>query len=77
MTEAMQISVSKETENRIDDSNSTPARHGREPDLSAKPCVETVIKKLSLSQKKRADHFQNGPAPISAYCKCLVQSRTQ
>ena len=43
ITDAMQITVSNEMENRIDDSNSTDARSVREPQLSFMPWVETVM----------------------------------
>ena len=43
ITEAMQITVNSEIENRIDDSNSTAARTGRDADLISMPSVETVI----------------------------------
>ena len=44
MTDAMQITVSSEIENRMDDSNSTDARRVREPQLTFMPSVETVIR---------------------------------
>ncbi|UUZ78674.1 hypothetical protein LP414_09960 [Polaromonas sp. P1(28)-13] len=43
MTEAMQMTVSSEMENRMDDSNSTEARSVRGPQLTFMPSVETVI----------------------------------
>jgi hypothetical protein len=43
MIEAMQITVSNEIENRIEDSNSTAVRQACEPFFNRKPCVETVI----------------------------------
>jgi hypothetical protein len=52
MTEAMQIRVSSEIENRIDDNNSTVARRAGEPDLILRPCVESVMSVFSLTQKK-------------------------
>lgn len=45
MMEAMQITVSKEIENRMDDSNSIAMRHACEPFFNLKPCVDTVIDK--------------------------------
>ena len=43
MTDAIQIIVSSDIENRMEDSNSTAARHACEPCFSRKPCVDTVI----------------------------------
>jgi hypothetical protein len=43
MTEAMQMTVRSEIENRIDDSNSMVLRHVREPLPSSMPWVETVM----------------------------------
>jgi len=43
ITEAMQMTVNSEIENRMDESNSTDARHVREPQLTVMPSVETVI----------------------------------
>jgi hypothetical protein len=55
MTEAIQITVNKEMEKRMDDSSSIVARMAREPDLSAMPWVESVIKgQLSLKKKGRS-----------------------
>jgi hypothetical protein len=39
----MQITVSSEMENRMDDSSSTAARQLREPQLTFIPSVETVM----------------------------------
>ena len=39
----MQMSVSKEMENRMDENNSTPARKARELLWISKPWVETVM----------------------------------
>ena len=39
MTEAMQITVSSEMANRIEDSSSTPARRAWEPDFMRRPWV--------------------------------------
>jgi hypothetical protein len=43
MTDAMQITVSSEIENRIDDSNSTAERKVCDPVLTRRPWVETVV----------------------------------
>jgi hypothetical protein len=43
MTDAIQMSVSREIENRIDDNSSTTLRQTREPESSSMPCVETVM----------------------------------
>jgi hypothetical protein len=54
MTDAMQITVSSDMENRMDDSNSTAARTAREPERTSRPCVETVMRgKVKLQQKGR------------------------
>lgn len=53
------MTVSKEIENRIEDSNSTAARIKREPDWSSRPWVETVMAADGqLTQKNRADHLK-------------------
>ena len=44
MTDAIQISVSKEIEKRMDDSNSTDALNVREPRLTVMPWVEPVMR---------------------------------
>jgi hypothetical protein len=43
MTDAMQITVSSEIANRMEDSNSTNALATREPMLTCMPWVETVM----------------------------------
>jgi hypothetical protein len=43
MTEAMQMTVSSEIENRMDESSSTTLRQVREPVSSSMPWVETVM----------------------------------
>jgi hypothetical protein len=48
MTDAMQMTVSSEIENRIDDKSSTTMRHKREPDSSSMPWVETVMSLLRV-----------------------------
>jgi hypothetical protein len=42
MTDAMQIKVSSDIENRIDDSNSTPARRALERVCKRKPSVDSA-----------------------------------
>ena len=56
MTEAIQITVNKEMANRMDDSNSTAARHARDP--VAKALVAMIAPRL------KADR----PAPCPAGC---------
>jgi hypothetical protein len=43
ITEAMQIKVSNEIENRMEDNNSTVDRRAGDPDLMLRPCVESVM----------------------------------
>jgi hypothetical protein len=43
MTDAMQITVNREIENRMDESNSTAARMKRERVWSSMPWVERVV----------------------------------
>lgn len=71
MTDAMQITVSSEIENRMEDSNSTDARRVREPQLTFMPSVETVIRGIQTCglwcgveirpSKKKADFLQKEP----------------
>ena len=49
----LQINVSSEMENRIEDSNSTAARIVREPVFNSRPWVETVMDGYAGNQKKR------------------------
>ena len=51
----MQITVSNEIENRIDDSNSTDARSVREPQLTVMPSVETVMRKFKLKVERKGE----------------------
>ncbi len=53
MTDAMQMMVSSEIENRMEDSNSTLARQAREPDFSSSPWVDTVIATHGVHKKSR------------------------
>jgi hypothetical protein len=53
ITDAMQITVSSDMENRIEDSNSTAARIVREPVFNSRPWVETVMDGGAGNQKKR------------------------
>jgi hypothetical protein len=70
MTEAMQMTVSSEMENRMDDSSSTHARTPREPRLSFMPWVETVMRDpgpvelagLVALGSKLAKHKKGGPS---------------
>jgi hypothetical protein len=59
----MHITVNNEMENRIDDSNSTDARHARVPDLSSMPCEETVMTQVA-DIKKKAGHPYDEPARL-------------
>ncbi|MCY1372413.1 hypothetical protein D9M69_596170 [compost metagenome] len=55
ITDAMQMTVSSEMENRIDDNNSTVSLTMREPVRMCRPWVETVMEKWgkTVQQKGR------------------------
>ena len=53
MTEAMQITVSSEMANRMDDSSSTPARRAREPDWTRTPWVVSDMEIKGQEAKKK------------------------
>jgi len=53
MTDAIQITVNSEIENRMEDNNSTLARQAREPDFSSIPWVDTVIATHGVQKKGR------------------------
>src|SRR5437868_13027151 len=78
----MQITVSSEIENRIDDSISTSARSGREPVLISRPWVEMDMrgeKRAKLKRSKgRAHHRMEPPSSErdrAAWFKCCPQDR--
>jgi hypothetical protein len=52
MTDAIQITVSSDIENRIDDNSSTDARHILDPLVTSIPSVETVMREKMRSRKK-------------------------
>ena len=54
MTDAIQITVNSEIENRMEDNNSTLARQAREPDFSSSPWVDTVIATHGVQKKRQA-----------------------
>ena len=61
MIDAMQITVSNDIENRIEDSSSTEARHTFEPLVNSMPSEETVMKKGVIDSKKKAVHLPMAP----------------
>ena len=54
MTDATQITVNNEIENRMEDSNSTLTRQAREPDFSSSPWVDTVMDACCVQKKRQA-----------------------
>ena len=64
MTEAIQITVSSEMENRMDDNNSTAERQAREPEFNARPWVETVMRGRRNSKKKAGHHGMDPPVRV-------------
>ena len=74
MTDAMQITVSSEIENRIDDSNSTDARSVREPQLSFMPCVETVMPSIQMVTGGGARRLSQKKDGLSLEKPALVRS---
>lgn len=76
MTEAIQITVSNEMANRIEDNNSTLACKVREPRLTFMPSVETVIGEIRLGgagrkknkhQQKRRAFFRKTRLDVTNY----------
>jgi hypothetical protein len=65
----MHISVSNEMEKRMEDSSSILPRHRRDPVLSTKPSVETVMNEVvGLAQKKRGRPSKNDlPTLVTFY----------
>jgi hypothetical protein len=73
----MQITVSSEIENRMDDSSSTDARRLREPQLTFIPWVETVMLgmlewKLRPAQESRQGGREKKKGGLSSERPALV-----
>ena len=74
MTEAMHITVSSDMEKRMDDKSSTTDRSAREPVLSSRPCVESVIAKMIESKTKKASHQRMRPPTKGSWIRKLTQT---
>ena len=85
MTDAIQITVNSEIENRMEDSNSTLARQAREPDFSSSPWVDTVIATHGVHKKRQAracgtallEKPRAGCAPTLGLCALGVNANRQ
>ena len=84
MTDAIQITVNSEIENRMEDNNSTLARQAREPDFSSIPWVDTVIATHGVQKKRQArdlgtallGRIKRGLCTHPTVCKRLALTQT-